>query len=343
MIRENSTDSAVAKLPMGIPRFSLVLETENLASVNPEMLIDSLNSLATQDIPPSQAQEVILIDSGDTPSDLMGRMLAEFPWITVLTVSPDTDYYTAKMEGFKRTSGDVLVFCDSDCRYQASWLENILRPFTDDAVMVVTGESTVTVTGPYSLCIAMIWYFPPFSMKHEPYMSDGYAANNVAFRRSLLNRYPIPKVKSLYRGNCTLHARQLLRNNYTIWKQPGSRAVHPILKPSHFLIRFLMSGNHEVVVRRKLKEAAPSGRLATLLTDIPNGAISMGRRFANPVKRLPLLIKYGGVSTLLYLPLALPLIVLTAIAMLIGVLITVIKPELNLLYLAQHLEDTEHT
>ncbi len=42
------------------------------------------------------------------------------------------------------------------------------------------------------------------------------------------------------------------------------------------------------------------------------------------------------------LPLALPLIVLAATVMLAGVLLTVIIPELSLLGLAQHLEDTEH-
>lgn len=343
MIRETSSDSAGVHLPVDVPPFSLVLETENLASVNPEMLIDSLSSLASQVIPASQAREVILIDSGDTPSDLLNRILADFPWITMLKVESDTDYYTAKMKGFRHTTGDVVVFCDSDCRYEADWLENILKPFADDdAVMVVTGESSVTVTGPYSLCIAMTWYFPPFSMKRKPYPTDGYAANNVAFRRSLLTGHPIPTDIGLYRGNCMLHARQLLKSGHTVWKQPGSRAVHPVLKPSHFLMRFLMAGHHEVVARRKLTETERAGRLATLLTDIINGTVAMGRRFANPVKRLPLLMKHNGVSTILYLPLALPLIVLAAMVMLAGVLITVIMPELSLLGLAKRLEDTEH-
>ncbi len=76
-----------------------------------------------------------------------------------------------------------------------------------------------------------------------------------------------------------------------------------------------------------LTEIERPGRLATLLIDIKNGTVAMGRRFANPVKRLPL---------------ALPLIVLAATAMLAGVLLTVIMPELSLLGLAQHLEDTAH-
>lgn len=107
-------------------------------------------------------------------------------------------------------------------------------------------------------------------------------------------------------------------------------------------MRFLMAGHHEVVARRKLTETERAGRLATLLTDIINGTVAMGRRFANPVKRLLLLMKHNGIFTILYLPLAFPLIVLAATAMLAVVLLTVIVPELSSLGLAQHLEDIEH-
>ena len=68
-----------------------------------------------------------------------------------------------------------------------------------------------------------------------------------------------------------------------------------------------------------LTEIERPGQLATLLIDIKNGTVAMGRRFANPVKRLPLLMKHNGVSTILYWPLALPLIVLAAMVMLAGV------------------------
>ena len=68
----------------------------------------------------------------------------------------------------------------------------------------------------------------------------------------------------------------------------------------------------------------------------------MGRRFANPVKGRPLLMKHNVVSTIFYLPLALPLIVLATMVMLAGVLIMVIMQELSLLGLAHHLEETGH-
>jgi len=78
-----------------------------------------------------------------------------------------------------------------------------------------------------------------------------------------------------------------------------------------------------------------------LYTDILNGAKIINRRFANPVKRLPLLIKNDR-KTLLYLPVALLLIVPATIVMFAGVMITIIKPNLSLLSLRRHLENTEH-
>ena len=91
-----------------------------------------------------------------------------------------------------------------------------------------------------------------------------------------------------------------------------------------------------------LAETERPGQLATLLTDIINGIVAIGKRFANPGKRLPLLMKHDGVSAILYLAIALPLMVLAAMVKLAGVFITVIMPEPRLPGLAQHLEDTGH-
>lgn len=50
-----------------LPSFSIVLETENLANADINKLSESLNSLVNQDLSPTQANEVLLIDSGDVP------------------------------------------------------------------------------------------------------------------------------------------------------------------------------------------------------------------------------------------------------------------------------------
>lgn len=322
--------------------FSIVLETENLASVNPEMLIASLDSLAAQTIPASHAKEVILIDSGDMPEGLKKRILGSYPWIKLFSVEAEVDYYSAKMKGFEHTRGDVVIFCDSDCQYQTAWLENLLAPFSGNTIEMVTGESATQVTGPYSLCIAMAWYFPPFSMKRELYPTDGYAANNVAFRRTLLLERPIPTGIGLYRGNCTLHARQLLKDGHKIWKQPASRAIHPTLKFSHFLTRFFMSGHNEIIAKRKAYETQESNAITRLLRDIVNGAGSVARRFANPIKRFPNLLRQHGVATIIYLPITVPLLAVAGIAMSLGVVVTITMPDLRMLGLARYLEDTEH-
>jgi len=91
-----------------------------------------------------------------------------------------------------------------------------------------------------------------------------------------------------------------------------------------------------------LTETERPSRLATLLTDIIDKTVAVGRLFASLVKRVPLVMKHNGVFTIRYLRLALSAIVLAAMVMLAGAFITVIMPGLSLPGLAQHLEDTEH-
>lgn len=57
-------------------------------------------------------------------------------------------------------TSDVLVLCDSDCRYQQGWLENILAPFQDGPdVHSVAGGTTTRflhhISAPYSLAVAL--------------------------------------------------------------------------------------------------------------------------------------------------------------------------------------------
>ena len=82
------------------------------------------------------------------------------------------------------------------------------------------------------------------------------------------------------------------------------------------------------------------GKLISVV--VPTTGDAVGRLFANLVKRVPLVMKHNVVFTIRYLRLALPAIVLAAMAMLAGAFITAIMPKLSLLGLARHLEDAEH-
>jgi glycosyltransferase involved in cell wall biosynthesis len=246
-----------APLKAQLPSFSIVLETENLANADLNGLSESLASLANQDLSPSCANEVWLIDSGDTPIDLLEQLCNKYPWIKVHQAPLATGYYTAKMLGAELSTGEIIVYFDSDCIYQPNWLRNLLTPFTQgDTIQIVAGETKTRGLGIYGTAMALAYIFPPYSGQKNLTATSQYFLNNVAFRREFLLKHPIPTELSLYRGNCAIHAHKLVQQGYTIWKQPQAKATHsPPNGLSHFFWRFLLIG-HDYYWQKRL--LAPS-------------------------------------------------------------------------------------
>jgi len=56
------------------PSFSIILETENLANADLNGLVNSLASLVHQTLSPTDANEVMVIDSGDAPPELLQQL-----------------------------------------------------------------------------------------------------------------------------------------------------------------------------------------------------------------------------------------------------------------------------
>ncbi|MDM7326482.1 MAG: hypothetical protein P3X23_005110 [Thermosynechococcus sp. Uc] len=54
-----------------LPTFSIILETENLANADIAGLHRALQSLASQDLPPTAANEVLVLETGDAPKQIL--------------------------------------------------------------------------------------------------------------------------------------------------------------------------------------------------------------------------------------------------------------------------------
>lgn len=227
------------------PSFSLVLETENLANADLDGLAQSLASLVKQDIPLTHANEVLIVDSGNTPAQLLTQLCDRYPWLKVHQAPPTTGYYKAKMLGAALATGQIVVYCDSDCAYESGWLRSLLVPFTDRSnIQIVAGETATRGVGFYGTAMALTYIFPQYSGEDALAPAAQYFLNNVAFQREFLLEQPIPTALPLYRGNCVIHANGLRRQGYTIWRQPQARATHaPPSDLSHFFWRFLLIGH----------------------------------------------------------------------------------------------------
>ncbi len=308
---------------MTLPSFSIVLETENLANADLDGLANSLASLAEQDLSPAQAKEVILIDSGDAPPELLQQLCDRYPWVQVCTAPLGTGYYKAKMLGAELATGEVVVYFDSDCLYERDWLRQMLAPFADDErIQIVAGETQTRGRGPYGTAMALTYIFPRFSNQQQLAPTPQYYLNNVAFRRDFLLQHPMPTELPLYRGHCAIHASDLRHAGYTIWRQPRARAHHaPPANLSHFFWRFLAigydyywqkrvmasDGRSRAQLDRRDPVAGFRGKLQTFWE-------RAGRMFAQQPQHW------------LYLPLALPIVLASVLLIAGGYLLTVLRP-----------------
>jgi glycosyltransferase involved in cell wall biosynthesis len=255
-----------------IPSFSLIFETENLSSVELENIYKSLASLAGQTISIEQSNEFLIIDGDYAPPEVIEELGAKYPWITVKKFS-GIRYYEAKMKGAELATGEIVIYCDSDCIYNKDWLSNILDEFTERSdVNVVAGETVTPIRNSYELAIALHYFFPRFSQKTQPYLSNHYFLNNVAFRREFLLQNPIPTELPLYRSNCLLHAYYLTSlKGYTIWKDPEIQAIHEPPTLSFMTWRSLLRGRDRVwreLIKSRLTENSDITKGSNLSAEI---------------------------------------------------------------------------
>lgn len=230
--------------------FSIILETENLETSDIKRLQKSIVSLAAQY--PEQANEVLLIDSGTIPRQLLNQLQLSYPWLIIKTAPSETTYYESKMLGLEWTTGEIIVYYDSDCIYESSWLMTLVSSFDNPDIQIVGGETTTDGVGVYGTAIALCYIFPQYSGRSDLFPVNQYFLNNVAFRRSVLETIPIPTNSPLYRGNCVIHAQTLLAAGYTIWRQPKARSLHaPPNGVEHYFKRFLLIG-HDLYWQKRL-------------------------------------------------------------------------------------------
>jgi hypothetical protein len=169
-------------------------------------------------------------------------------------------YYDAKLIGAQLTTGEIVVYCDSDCVYEPQWLTCILTTFYQNyEINIVAGETSTPIRNIYELAIALHYFFPRFSQKKSPYCAQHYFLNAVAFRRKFLLQNPIPTDLPLYRGNCLLHVYYHCQlNGETLLKHPQARAIHEPPTPSFIFWRYLLKGRDRVL-KNKMKSQLKKG------------------------------------------------------------------------------------
>jgi hypothetical protein len=295
------------------PTFSIVIETDNVAFVSLDELYGCLDSLVDQGPVLQEADGVYLADAGVVPPAVLDAITARYPFISLFPATTGTGYIALKQQGAATVGSEVIVFCDGDVAYAPGWLDALITALAvHPEADVVAGETTTPITGPYSLAFALTFNFPRFSTDEAVTATSAYWANNVAMRRRTLERYPIPDPASVFRGQCRLHSRDIVRGGGRIMRQPRARGLHAVIPPSESLARYVHLGRDASAIRRLGQ--GPDGR-AYLPVMPPDHA---GATPAAKVLHRVAQIAQARWTDLLWLPLALPIVAVLGAAYLFG-------------------------
>jgi cellulose synthase/poly-beta-1,6-N-acetylglucosamine synthase-like glycosyltransferase len=126
----------VAADPAHLPSVCLVVAAFNEQDVIERKLADTL----ALDYPPERLQVVVAADGSD---DATVERAGRFERVTVLHEPRRRGKLAALNRAFDATSSDVVVFTDANNRYTPTALRELVAPFADPAVGVVTGRKAI--------------------------------------------------------------------------------------------------------------------------------------------------------------------------------------------------------
>jgi hypothetical protein len=277
----------------GLPAFSIVIETATQATSDLEHLDWALASLRRGAVSMEHANEVIVVDTGIAALGEVERVCSRYARVRVHRFEHLEDYFDTKNAALPFVTGEVILFVDSDCDYEPAWLAQMLEPFRNPEIHIVSGETWHHIRNIYDLGVGLAWVLWPFSYEEHLAPARNYMANTVAFRREAIQKAPFRNSGRTHRGGQALHVGDLHRMGYTIWRQPCARAYHPIPGPGIIGGKMLRNGRDAAVItRRGINTLGTSGL--------------WGKRFGNACAKLARLLRQDW-RFALALPLALPL------------------------------------
>ncbi len=316
------------------PTYSMVLETANLELADLAVLRRCLDTIAAQDLDINDAREIIMVHGGEVPAELLEQLSRDYPWLSALNVPEETGYGQAKMIGVGHTTGEVVIFFDSDCVYDSCWLRGLLGGLVENPdVGVLGGETMMSSDTALGLAASVLFTFEAFTGRTEIYEHRRLHLNSAAMWREILVDHPIesyPNVLAAGGVSTTMIARTVREGGRRVARQPLSRSIHAAPNGfRHFFWRFLNMGHDAVnfyrleAPQRRSNEAPRTDRAVLLFRFFGLAA----ERAKESVKKLVYILRERPRRWLL-LPLALPLLGLGLFLQVAGYFSTLLFPDL---------------
>lgn len=99
-------------------------------------IVAGVEALGAQSVPPL---ETLLVVDGNP--DLYSRAQDAFPHLRVVANSRAKGISGARNTGIAEAKGTIIAFLDDDARPEPDWVERLLAPYADPAVMAVGGKA----------------------------------------------------------------------------------------------------------------------------------------------------------------------------------------------------------
>lgn len=241
---------------------SIVIEWENARLSEADRALRMLEELSAQLLAETRGSsrpvEILLLHNPEAvPAATIEGMIdgvrprGQWPARFRIVASGERTYYEQKNFGVANTTGDVVLFVDSDVVPEPGWLRTLLAGFDDPEVGVVCGSTYVEPASFYERAMALFWLFPLRRPEEGVEEAQSFHANNVAFRREVISVNPFPELP-YFRGQCRALARGLRESGVAIVRHTGARVSHP--PPNglrHFVNRAMAEGHDEALRERR--------------------------------------------------------------------------------------------
>ncbi|MFZ0389375.1 MAG: glycosyltransferase [Calditrichia bacterium] len=195
-----------------------------IPSYNSENTIkECLESIYRQDY--SGEVEIILADSSrDSTPELV---IQQFPEVKLLHFQQKTDPGSARNSGVKKSRGEVILFIDSDCIAEKSWIDDIIQRHRRFPEIAAVGGATVNgnKSGDEVGLAGYLAEFREFIPEQKPKFVDHVPTLNISYKRRIFEQYGFFDSRYYPQEDLVFNYR-LIQAGEKILFDPGIRVLH---------------------------------------------------------------------------------------------------------------------